>query len=169
MYTEENNDGIYIERQVRVPGFSMHYEHFHNYMEIFYLKTGSCIYSVNNHLYHLTAGDVFLVAPGDSHSTSYEGLVPCERTTVYCMPEVFSNFYWDAHKDIREKLSRSGKVILVKKGQQQMEALLDSMLEENNIPDQYSYEFLHLQMMTLFLTLQRNGIFVYEQIKEHSC
>lgn len=104
MYTEENNDGIYIERQVRVPGFSMHYEHFHNYMEIFYLKTGSCIYSVNNHLYHLTAGDVFLVAPGDSHSTSYEGLVPCERTTVYCMPEVFSNFYWDAHKDIREKL-----------------------------------------------------------------
>lgn len=38
MYTEENNDGIYIERQVRVPGFSMHYEHFHNYMEIFYLK-----------------------------------------------------------------------------------------------------------------------------------
>lgn len=79
MYTEENNDGIYIERQVRVPGFSMHYEHFHNYMEIFYLKTGSCIYSVNNHLYHLTAGDVFLVAPGDSHSTSYEGLVPCEE------------------------------------------------------------------------------------------
>lgn len=166
MYTEENNDGIYIERQVRVPGFSMRYEHFHNYMEIFYLKTGSCIYSVNNHLYHLTAGDVFLVAPGDSHSTSYEGLVPCERTTVYCMPEVFSNFYWDAHKDIREKLSRSGKVILVKKGQQQMEALLDSMLEANNIPDQYSYEFLQLQMMTLFLTLQRNGIFVYEQIKE---
>lgn len=47
-----------------------------------------------------------------------------------------------------------------------MEALLDSMLEENNIPDQYSYEFLQLQMMTLFLTLQRNGIFVYEQIKE---
>ena len=166
MYTEENNDGIYIERHVRVPGFCMQYEHFHNYLEIFYLKTGSCIYTVNNHLYHLSAGDVFIVAPGDSHSTSYEGLVPCERTAIYCKPEALAESYWKAHRDIYDKLTRSGKVILVKKGQLQLEALLDAMLEENNIPDEYSYEFLQLQMMTLLLTLQRSGIYVYEQLKQ---
>lgn len=165
MYTEEKNDGIYIERQIRVPSFSMAYEHFHQYYEFFYLKTGSCIYSVNNSLYHLTAGDVFVVAPGDSHCTRYEGLVPCERTVVYCMPEVVPPFFWEQHTDIGDKLSRSGKVILVKKGQLQMESLLDKMLEENNIPDKYSYEFLQLQMMTLLLTIQRNGIFVYEKIQ----
>lgn len=165
MYTEENNDGIYIERQIRVPSFSMTYEHFHRYYEFFYLKTGSCIYSVNNSLYHLTAGDVFVVAPGDSHCTRYDGLVPCERTVVYCMPEVVPPFFWEQHPDIGDKLSRSGKVILVKKGQLQMEALLDKMLEENNIPDRYSYEFLQLQMMTLLLNIQRNGIFVYEKIE----
>lgn len=166
MYTEENNDGIYIERQIRVPSFNMNYEHFHSYYEIFYLKTGSCIYSVNNNHYHLTAGDVFIVAPGDSHSTSYEGLVPCERTVIYCMPEVLPDIYWESHTDIHDKLSRSGKVVLVKKGQLNIESLLDTMLEENNIPDEYSYEFLQLQMMTLLLTLQRNGIFIYEQLKK---
>lgn len=166
MYTEENNDGIYVEHQIRTPGFSMRHEHFHNYMELFYLKTGSCIYTVNNHLYHLTAGDVFLVAPGDSHATKYEGLVPCERITVYFNLEALSDFYWATHNSIYQKLSHSGKVILEREGQRKLEELLSSMLEENNIPDQYSYEFLRLQMMTLLLTLQRNGIFVYESIQE---
>ena len=166
MYTEDNNDGIYIERQVRVPGFTMSYEHFHNYYEIFYLKTGSCIYSVNNRLHHLTAGDVFIVTPGDSHSTSYEGLVPCERIAVYCMPEVLPELFREKHADICNKLSRSGKVVLVKKGQQQIETLLNTMLGENNIPDEYSYELLLLQMLELLLALQRNGIFVYEQIQQ---
>lgn len=166
MYTEDNNDGIYIERQIRVPSFTMSYEHFHSYYEIFYLKTGSCIYTVNNHLHHLTAGDIFIVTPGDSHSTSYEGLVPCERMVVYCMPEVLPEIFRKKHPDILDKLSRSGKVVLVKKGKQQIEALLDTMLEENNIPDEYSYELMQLQMLELLLTLQRNGIFVYEQIRQ---
>ena len=69
MYTEENNQGIYVEKQVRVPSFSMSYEHIHTYCEFFYLKKGNCIYSVNKNLYHLSAGDVFIVTPGDSHCT----------------------------------------------------------------------------------------------------
>lgn len=166
MYTEENSDGIYVEYQVRTPGFSMRHEHFHNYMELFYLKTGSCIYTVNNHLYHLTAGDIFLVTPGESHSTKYEGIVPCERITVYFNREALSDFYQATHKNFYQKLSHSGKIILEQKGQHKLEELLHSMLEENNIPDQYSYEFLRLQLMTLLLMLQRSGIFVYESIQK---
>lgn len=165
MYTEDNNHGIYIEKRVRVPSFTMSYEHVHEYCEIFYLKSGSCIYSVNGNLYHLTAGDVFLVTPGDYHCTRYEGLVPCERVVVYCLPSVIPEDYMLLHSDISEKLSRSGKVVLVKKGQLQLENILERMLEENNIPDEYSHELLKLQMMTLLLILKRNGIFVYEQLK----
>lgn len=165
MYTEENNHGIYIEKQVRVPSFTMSYEHVHEYCEIFYLKSGSCIYSVNENLYHLAAGDVFLVAPGDYHCTRYEGLVPCERVVVYCLPHVLPEDYMLLHPDISDNLSRSGKVILVKKGQLQLENILERMLEENNVPDEYSHELLKLQMMTLLLILKRNGIFVYDQLK----
>lgn len=166
MYTEENNDGIYIEKQVRVPTFTMTYEHFHTYCEIFYLKTGSCIYSVDNNLYHLTAGDVFIVTPGDTHCTRYEGLVPCERVVVYCMLDAIPESFWAQHPDIHDNITRSGKVILVKKGQLQLEALLCRMLEENNIPDEYSYEFLILQAMELLLCIKRSGIFVYERLRQ---
>lgn len=166
MYTEENNDGIYIEKQVRVPTFTMTYEHFHTYCEIFYLKTGSCIYSVENNLYHLTAGDVFIVTPGDTHCTRYEGLVPCERVVVYCKLDIIPESFWEQHSDIHDNITRSGKVILVKKGQLQLEALLGRMLDENNIPDEYSYEFLILQAMELLLCIKRSGIFVYEQLRQ---
>jgi len=171
MRIEENNlgaggsGGIYIEKQVRGPSFTMDYEHFHSYCEIFYLKTGSCIYTVNGVQYHLSSGDLFIVAPGDSHSTRYEGLIPCERIIVCCKPEVLPAFYWERHPDLKNDLMRSGKVILVKKGRVQVENLLFRMLEENNIPGEYSYEFLLLQTMLLFLSIKRDGIFVYEQIR----
>lgn len=165
MYSEENNDGIYIEKQIRVPTFTMTYEHIHAYCEIFYLKTGSCIYSVENNIYHLSAGDIFIVTPGDSHCTRYEGLVPCERIVVYCKPDILPGSFWAGHPDIHDNIMRSGKVILVKKGKLQLESLLARMLEENNIPDEYSYEFLLLLAMELLLCIKRNGIFVYEQIK----
>ncbi len=165
MFTEENNQGIYIEKQIRVPTFTMTYEHSHSFCEIFYLKSGSCIYSLNNSIYHLSAGDLFIVTPGDSHCTRYEGLVPCERMVVYFDLNIIHEEYWKKHSELRDNLSRSGKVILVKNGKEHLEGLLEHMLEENNIPDEFSYDFLVLQVMTLLLNIQRNGIFVYEQIK----
>lgn len=168
MLTETLNDGIYIEKQVRVPTFSMTYEHFHTYCEIFYLKSGNCIYSVNNVRYHLSAGDVFIAAPGDSHQTQYEGLFPCERTIIYCRLDILPNSFWDTHPEINTHLSRSGKVILSSKGQLQMDSLLKRMLEENNVPDEFSYEVLLHEMITLLLTIERSGVFVYEKLEHEN-
>lgn len=165
MYTEENNDGIYVEKQIRVPTFSMTYEHSHSYCEIFYLKTGSCIYYINNNMYHLIAGDVFVVTPGDSHSTSYEGPVSCERIVVYCKLEAIPEQFFNHHEDLRDSLQRSGKVVLVKKGQMQLEGILNRMMEENNLPDEYSYEMMTYLVRELFLCLKRSGVFVYEKLK----
>ena len=165
MYTEEINKGIYVEKQIRVPSFTMTYEHFHAFYEIFYLKTGNCIYYVNNNKYHLTAGDVFIVTPGDSHHTSYEGLVPCERIVVYCEPSVIPEPFLDRHESIRNNLQSSSKVIVVKNGKPQLESILDRMMEENNLPDEYTYEIMTCLMQELLLCLKRNGIFVYEKIK----
>ena len=168
MHVEENHTRIYIEKQVRVPTFTMTYEHSHNLCEVFYLKTGSCVYTVNNNLHHLSAGDLFIVKPGDTHATHYEGLIPCERIVIYCDLEALPEYFFKQHPEILEEFSHSGKVVLVKKGQHQIELLLEQMLEENNIPDEYSYDFLSLQVLSLLLNIQRNGIFVYEQMKPFS-
>lgn len=168
MYTEDNNKGIFVEKQIRVPSFSMSYEHIHTYCEIFYLKSGSCIYSVNKNIYHLTAGDLFIVAPSDSHCTHYEGLIPCERIVVYCQLDVLPKEYWTTHPDIEDDFSKSGKVILSSQGRIHLEKLLENMLEENNVPDEFSAEFLALLTMSALLTVKRDGIFVYEQLKPTS-
>lgn len=164
IYNEDNNDGIYIEKQIRVPTFIMAYEHVHPYCEIFYLKSGSCIYRVNNNTYHLTAGEAIIVAPGDSHCTSYEGLVPCERIIVYCKPEAIPHAFLEKHDNIRQNIERSGKVILDKKGQIKVEGVLFRMMEENNIPDKHSFELLSLLVREMLLFLDRNGIFVCETL-----
>lgn len=168
MRIEENHTRIFIEKQIRVPTFTMTYEHSHNFYEIFYLKSGSCVYTVNNNLHHLSAGEMFIVRPGDTHATHYEGLVPCERIVIYCDLEQLPTYVYERHPEIIDSFSHSGKVILLKKGLPQLESLLAQMLEENNIPDEYSYDLLSLQTMELLLTVQRNGIFVYEQMKPFS-
>lgn len=164
IYSEDNNNGIYVEKQIRIPTFTMTYEHVHAYCEIFYLKTGSCIYTVNNNTYHLTAGEAIIISPGDSHCTSYEGLVPCERIIVYCKPDVIPEAFLDKHENIRQNIGRSGKVILDKKGQLKVEGVLLRMMEENNMPDEHSYELLILLLIEMLLCLDRSGIFVSETL-----
>ncbi len=166
MYTEHKNEGIYLDKEVRVPTFTMTYEHVHDYCEIFYLKSGNCIYSIKNALYHLSAGDLFIVAPGDSHCTRYEGSVPCERIVLSCRLDSIPKEFQEKHPTLITSLSHSGKVIFSKKICMELEHLLKQMLNENNIPDEYSFDFLQHQLVLLLLWIQRNGIFVYEQIDQ---
>lgn len=163
---EENHTHIYIERRVRTPSFAMSYEHMHNFCEIFYLRTGSCVYNLNNKLYHLSAGEMFVVKPGDPHSTCYEGSSDCERTVIYCDLNALPPFLFKSYPDLKEKFSQSGKIVMVKNGRTRVERLLTAMLQENRFPDEYTFDFLHLQTLQLFLTIHREGIFVYNQASD---
>lgn len=165
MYTKTDKE-IYIDQQIRSAGYSMKYAHMHNYYEIFYLKSGNCTYCVNNKSYPLNAGELFFVIPGDTHYTTYEGASSCERIVINFVPEILPESYWESHQNILEKFSHSGKVTLPSRGRKQMEELMTAMLHENNFPDKYSLEFSHLHFMTLLLSLHRNGIFIYEDLKQ---
>ena len=85
---EQQAADVYVERALHGPVFRMAYEHVHTYCELFYLRSGTCTYTVNKAQWHLEAGDIFIVAPGAPHSTRYEGKTSCERIIVFCMPEV---------------------------------------------------------------------------------
>ncbi len=106
-----------------------------------------------------------VVAPGDSHCTSYEGLVPCERIIVYCRPEAIPETFLEKHEDISQNIKRSGKIILDKKGQIKIDGILLRMMEENNMPDEHSFELLGLYVMEMLLCLDRSGIFVCESLR----
>lgn len=168
MQTEKNNCGIFVEKAVRMPTFQMNYEHFHTYCELFYLKTGNCTYSVNGKQFHLQPGDIFIAAPGENHCTKYEGTVPCERIVIYCEVPVLGEEYLGKHRELREKLSTSGKIIISKKGRTQLDNFIDMMLLENYMPDDYSSESLVLFFKQVLLWIERYGIFIYEPVDTSS-
>lgn len=58
---EQQTVDVYVERALHGPVFRMSYEHTHTYCEIFYLKSGTCTYTVNQGQWHLEAGDLFLL------------------------------------------------------------------------------------------------------------
>ncbi len=161
-----NSAQIYVEHLVRKPDFSMTYEHVHKYYEFYYLHSGNCVFSVNNTLYPLSAGDAFLVAPEDCHFTCYEGSVPCERTTVYFYAEHLPAELLNTLPEFKTMLEKSGKIVLVKERQTIIEALLQRMFSESSQSDTYSAPLLSVQLSELLLQLKRNGLFVYEKLKE---
>lgn len=168
MYDQEVNNSIFVEKQIRVPTFSMTYEHSHGYCEIFYLKTGNCIYYVNGNTVNLSAGDFFVVPPEIAHYTRYEGLTPCERILVNCHLDTVPEDFRQKHEDLMKNISRPVKLILPANQRKRVEGLLNIMIDENNIPGEFSVELLMLYMMELLVLLHRHSIFIYEQIQTHS-
>lgn len=164
MYTEDDNHGIFIEKQIRHPTFVMTYEHTHDYIEIFYLKSGVCNYSVNGNEFHLLSGELFIVPPGVSHCTRYEGTVNCERVVVSIDPALIPDSFIASHPDIMEDISRSSKIVLSKNGRINVDEHIEMMLHENTVPDEFSSEMLVLQTLLLLLTFKRKGVFVYETL-----
>lgn len=165
MYTENENMGIFVEKQVRKPDFVMTYEHTHDYIEIFYLKTGQCNYTVEDRKYHLSSGEVFIVPPGMRHCTGYEGKVRCERVIICIKSKLIPNAFRKEHPGINDILRKSGKIVLSKDGRIKIEKYIDLMLTENDLPDDFSSEMLTYQAVLLLLTFIRNGIFVYESVQ----
>ena len=139
---EQQTVDVYVERALHGPVFRMSYEHTHTYCEIFYLKSGTCTYTVNQGQWHLEAGDLFIVAAGDPHSTRYEGKTSCERIIVFCKSDVLAGMMRGDPTEVQQALERSCKVILNAETRTMVEALLDQMLLENDLP--------------------RNGIFSHE-------
>lgn len=155
---------VYVERAVHGPVFHMSYEHTHTLCELFYLKRGTCTYTVERAQYHLEAGDMTVVPAGTAHSTRYGGSETCERIIVFCkvqsLPESFAQKYPEA----TQMLTCSAKVILNEELRLRVENILTVMLAENDIPGKYSTAFLGLHTMTLLLNLLQDGIFSYESM-----
>lgn len=101
---EQQTVDVYVERALHGPVFRMSYEHTHTYCEIFYLKSGTCTYTVNQGQWHLEAGDLFIVAAGDPHSTRYEGKTSCERIIVFCKSDVLAGMMRGDPTEVQQAL-----------------------------------------------------------------
>ena len=158
---------VYVEKQVRVPNFAMSYQHSHEYYEFFYLKAGSCRYMTEGRIYHLEAGNMFIVHPGDRHSTSYQGKVPCERIVIYFKRELIDGDWWKEHADTDAFMGSSCKLSFSLKAKAVIERTLRAMLSENNMPDGYTSEILLLFMKQFLIDLVRRGTVMNDFVRSN--
>ncbi len=158
---------VYVEKQVRVPNFAMSYQHSHEYYEFFYLKAGSCRYMTEGRIYHLEAGNMFIVHPGDRHSTSYQGKVPCERIVIYFKRELIDGEWWKEHADTDAFMGSSCKLSFSLKAKAVIERTLRAMLSENNMPDGYTSEILLLFMKQFLIDLVRRGTVMNDFVRSN--
>lgn len=151
--------GFFVEKQIRFPSFYMSYKHDHNYCEIFYLKTGKCIYHVEDMKIPLNSGDFLIVPAKHTHYTSYEGEIPCERVIICCQRDSFPKEFVHTYPEILEMLEKPCKATMNTRNRRQIELLIQQILQENQLPDAYSYESMRYLILSLLLSIKRFGIF----------
>ncbi len=76
-----------INTQTHRSTFSMKSSHSHYWYELFYLKQGTCIFTIEDTVWRLKAGDVVIIAPDIPHSTAYEGDSIHVRVCMEASPE----------------------------------------------------------------------------------
>ena len=71
-------DRIYVNIATRTKEykFNMPDNHFHQYYELYYCKSSTCSYFVNNRILELHSGDFLLVPPREMHYTKYNSATP---------------------------------------------------------------------------------------------
>jgi AraC-like DNA-binding protein len=122
--------------------------HYHNSFEIYYLKSGSCNYFIDNRSYEVKAGDLVLIPEGIIHKTNY-GTKTHTRMLINCsmhyvpksvLPSMPSMIYLYRNPDI----IKEAEIIFAK------------IAEEFERNDKYRDEILRCLSFELFFLLARN-------------
>lgn len=83
-YFDRNDDIEQIEKHTMR-------KHCHSHFEIYFITKGSCVYFIENKVYHLMPGDIILIPDGVMHNTQYQNTV-YSRMLISCsdhyIPEI---------------------------------------------------------------------------------
>lgn len=124
-------------------------EHTHDYMQIWYVLSGSCEHIINNSSISLTSGDIFVLPPFVNHQFNVIDengfkFIGCEFLTSFINENMTGYGKWAplfdftyiepflvSNESVRPRLHLSGKV------QTKVEELMESMLHEYENEEKY--------------------------------
>lgn len=66
--------------------------HLHNYYEFLYFKSGDASYIVENNIYHINEGDLFVTRPGELHTLAFHSDRTYERHFIQISKDFLSEF-----------------------------------------------------------------------------
>lgn len=151
---------IIIDKSIRTAGFRMKQDHAHACCELYYLKSGSCTFQIEGVFYHLSAGEMMIVAPNERHNTNYTRKSVCERILINYYPEDTVTSPLLTMEGLNEKLITSGRIVFPE-GNTFLEQVFEQMLSESISVDRYHGEFMSSMLQLVFLAIARYGHFIY--------
>lgn len=134
-------------------------DHYHNYFEIFFLLSGQCRFLLNDCVYSLEKGDFVLITPGSLHHALYD-LAPCEILTLYFKKTQLA-YALPVADDTDILRSFMGSIPTLY--QEQFRLLLNRMLSESTVNDEYSEHFMKCYLHELLLMLMRYSVMNEEE------
>lgn len=66
--------------------------HLHNYYEFLYFKSGDASYIVENNIYQINEGDIFITRPGELHTLTFHSSKIYERCFIQISKDFLSEF-----------------------------------------------------------------------------
>ena len=147
-------DRIYINGITRGADYNMSRNHFHEYYEVLYIKTGSCRFFVNNELYDLNSGDFMIIPPHEVHGNKY--LAQSYRYNLYFKSEDCERPLYNRIYDVY--LKKSCFIHIPGTFRADAEQLLSKMLTNDKADDEYSKTILKNYLAIFFMNLCRYKI-----------
>ena len=122
--------------------------HYHNQLEIYYLKEGNCNYFIDTNTYSLQSGDIVVVPPKVLHSTMY-GDKMHTRLLINC-----DQYYVPV--SVRHLLPTMPYIGRIPRIQNEVEAIFRKIRHEYENPDDFSKDALQSHVSALLIMLLRS-------------
>lgn len=122
--------------------------HYHDSFEIYYLKSGSCNYFIDDALYNVQQGDIVLIPSGVIHKTNYDGK-PHTRLLINCSSDYIP-------ESVRGKIDSMIYIYRSPSVQKQAEQILEKIGRDYELNDEFREDSLSHLMAEFFILLARN-------------
>lgn len=153
--SETQQPPFVIEQIKRAGPFSMESDHYHDTYEIYYLLAGERSYYINNMIYTLRKGDLIFINKNEIHRTTSKGSARHERILINFEEDYLYSLLSNFDLSFPFLTERSLLLRPVAHEQGAIEALLFSMLKEQNEPRTQQVPYLQTLLIQLFIEMKR--------------
>lgn len=153
--SEAQQPPFVIEQIKRAGPFSMEFDHYHDTYEIYYLLAGERSYYINHMIYTLRKGDLIFINKNEIHRTTSKGSARHERILINFEEDYLYSLLASFDLSFPFLTERSLLLRPVAHEQGAIEALLFSMLKEQNEPRTQQVPYLQTLLIQLFIEMNR--------------
>jgi AraC-like DNA-binding protein len=155
---EHLSGDFYFQQASNIKG-SKNNEHYHDLIEIYYMKKGSCNYFIDDRSYRVNAGDIVLIPDGTIHKTNYD-CVYHDRWLINCSKDFIPESVLPLIKKLPHLFANSQLT-------KECERIMKKIGEEYARSDEFSKDALKGLISELIFLFVRNAEYQEEKISKN--